>query len=121
MPSVPEWESIERQRRKLQEEEEEAMAKILRLRKQQRLLDDREKEMIRRGLASLDDLDAAEEKDRELAEAQQFLPPSAPSEPSSSTPFDPSLAEQLLDFDPSSSYWADLGSVDGTAQANQGS
>lgn len=36
MPSDSDWESIDRQRQLLRDEEEEAMAKILRLRKQQR-------------------------------------------------------------------------------------
>ncbi len=40
------------------------MAKILRLRKQQRLLDSREQEMARRGLRFFDELDAVEEKER---------------------------------------------------------
>src|SRR5689334_21835438 len=43
MPSSFDWESLDKQRRRLREEEEEAMAKILRLRKQQRFLDDRER------------------------------------------------------------------------------
>src|SRR4051812_14284978 len=39
LPSLNDWSSLDRQRQRLRDEEEEAMAKILRLRKQQRLLD----------------------------------------------------------------------------------
>jgi len=46
-PSASEWEKLEREERRLQEEEEEAMAKILRLRKQQRLFRSRAKDMLR--------------------------------------------------------------------------
>jgi hypothetical protein len=65
------WESIARQRLKLEQEEEEAMAKILRLRKQQRFLKDRESEMARRGLRFLDELDATKTKEREEKEARE--------------------------------------------------
>lgn len=44
------------------------MAKVLRLRKQQRRLTERRNEMIKRGLRSLDDLDEAEEREREERE-----------------------------------------------------
>ena len=64
MPSSGEQESLACQRRRLQLEEEEAMAKILRLRKQQRLLNNREKEMLNRGLRTLDELDAELEKEK---------------------------------------------------------
>lgn len=67
LPSVQDWESIDRQRQKLRAEEEEAMAKILRLRKQQRFLDEREQEMIRRGLSTLEELEQAEASDRAQA------------------------------------------------------
>ena len=40
------------------------MAKLLRLDRQEQFLEDREKEMLRRGLRSLDELDAAEEEER---------------------------------------------------------
>jgi len=67
-PSTSEWEKLEREERRLQEEEEEAMAKILRLRKQQRLFRSRAKDMLRRGLKTMDELDEAEEKERAAAE-----------------------------------------------------
>ena len=43
---------------------QEAMAKQLRLRKQQKLLKTRGAEMLRRGLQSLDELEEIEEKER---------------------------------------------------------
>ena len=73
-PSAVEWEKLEREERRLQEEEEEAMAKILRLRKQQRLFRSRAKDMLRRGLKTMDELDEAEEKERKEAEAKEPAP-----------------------------------------------
>ncbi len=62
MPSIAEWESIEKQKRKLEAEEEEAMAKILRLRAQKKLLVDREERMIDRGLRALDREESSQEE-----------------------------------------------------------
>ena len=47
------------------------MAKILRLEKQKALLKERAKEMSRRGLKFLEELDAAEEKERQEKEEQE--------------------------------------------------
>lgn len=107
LPSLGDWSSLDRQRQKLRDEEEEAMAKILRLRKQQRFLDDREKEMIRRGVETLDELDAAEAAEKadlarqeaaalSLAEASNFLD-------------DPTLDPEAFASLPDS-FWAGLGS-----------
>jgi len=72
LPSVGDWEALDRQQERLQAEEEEAMAKILRLRKQQAFLRDRKKAMIARGLQTLDELDKAEENERkERGEAER--------------------------------------------------
>ena len=107
LPSLSDWENIDKQRRRLQAEEEEAMAKILRLRQQQRYLDDREKEMVKRGLSSLDELDRAEEEEKEkiaaeeasakaLSEASDFLA-------------DPTLDPQAF-LDLPDSFWANIAS-----------
>ena len=120
LPSLGDWASIDRQRRKLRDEEEEAMAKILRLRKQQRFLDDREQEMLRRGLESLDELDKAEEKerkDKEEAERRELEARAA-----ASTTFD-LTDDQIVDlglssFDPS---WATLDFADGNPSTASGS
>ena len=50
------------------------MAKILWLRKQQRLFRSRAKDMLRRGLKTMDELDEAEEKERKEAEAKEPAP-----------------------------------------------
>jgi hypothetical protein len=70
-PSSGNWESIDRQKKRLREEEkiairaeDEARARVTRLRKQQELLEAREAEMARRGLKYLDELDAIEEAER---------------------------------------------------------
>ncbi|CAG8983016.1 hypothetical protein HYALB_00014084, partial [Hymenoscyphus albidus] len=70
MPSLSDWSSIDQQRRKLQDEEElawqsqqEAIAKVLRLRRLQRQLDEREQQLIRSGLNSMAELEEKEEKE----------------------------------------------------------
>src|SRR5438046_3449048 len=68
-PITPkQWESLAREERRLQQEEEEAMAKILQLCKQQQRLKSKGKDMLRRGLKTMDELKEAEE--REWLEAQ---------------------------------------------------
>jgi len=75
-PSSADWDALERQEEKIDEEEEMAMAKILRLRKMKARLRQRKREMIRRGLRTLDELEAEEEKERKQAEqdAQLLIP-----------------------------------------------
>ena len=46
------------------------MSKILRLRKQKRFLNEREGEMLRRGLRFLEELDVVKEKERQEKERQ---------------------------------------------------
>jgi hypothetical protein len=106
LPSLRDWESIDRQRQKLKAEEEEAMAKILRLRKQQRFLDDREQEMLRRGLSTLEELDQAEASEKvetERLEAQALALTEA-----SAFLSNPSLDPEAL-TDLPESFWANLG------------
>ena len=123
MPSVSDWESIDRQRQRLRDEEEEAMAKILRLRKQQRFLDEREKKMIAAGLSSMDELDALEEKeklekervDKETADVAAPVPSGSPSFDffgSSLPPLSDAELEALL---------ADVGTSGGMPVVSQGS
>jgi hypothetical protein len=106
LPSMSSWASLDRQRRKLRDEEEEAMMKIIRLRKQQRLLDDKEQRMIELGVSTLEELDVKEKEEREesllqearaaaLTEASTFL----------ESPFiDPEAFEGLPE-----SFWDGLG------------
>ncbi len=54
MSLITKQENIKKQKRKLEAKEEEAMAKILRLRSQKRLLLEREEQIIDRGLRALD-------------------------------------------------------------------
>ena len=117
VPSMNDWESLDRQVKKLRAEEEEVMAKILRLRKQQDFLYRRKEEMSRRGLRFLDELDALEEKERKEAEeaAKEVTDEVDPSGPSL-------LPGDFFD-DPNLSPfpWEDPG-VDGEMlQANPGS
>ncbi|ELR03271.1 hypothetical protein GMDG_08893, partial [Pseudogymnoascus destructans 20631-21] len=67
-PEHPDWVKLEREEDRLDREEEETLSKLLRLRKQKRLIRTRGKDMLRRGLKTLDELDAAEEAERVAAE-----------------------------------------------------
>ena len=117
------YESLDRQQERLRQEEEEAMAKILRLRKQQAFLRKREKEMIRRDVRTLEELDALEEKerlekervDKKKADASVVLAPSG----SSFDFFDPSLPE--LSEAELEALLADVGTSGGMPVVSQGS
>ncbi len=65
MPKASEWGALDAQIEKLDAEEEVAMSKILRLKKQKRFLYERKQKMIAAGLNSLDELEALEAKERE--------------------------------------------------------
>ena len=67
-PDHPDWVKLEKEEERLDREEEETLAKLVRLRKQKRLIRTRGKDMLRRGLKTLDELDAAEEAERVMAE-----------------------------------------------------
>jgi hypothetical protein len=113
-PSASEWEKLEREERRLQEEEEEAMAKILRLRKQQRLFRSRAKDMLRRGLQTMDELDEVEERERQeqkAGESTQQNNQEAVASPGPSA----DLFESL-----SPSFWEVWGADAGTPPTSQG-
>lgn len=106
LPTVNDWASLDRQRQKLRDEEEVVMAKILRLRKQQRFLDEREKEMVRRGVETLEELDQVEaaekaELARQEASAQALTDASSSLEDPST---DPEVFADLPD-----SFWTGIG------------
>ena len=63
-------------------------------------------EMLRRGLRSLDDLEAAEAAEARAA-ADSSPPPIVPKPIDALS--DPALVVALVDFDPSDPYWADFG------------
>ena len=108
VPRVSDWESLDRQMEKLDEQEDEAltklrlqqeetMAKLSRLRKQKGFLKARRAKMRARGLQYLDELDALEEKERKEAEeaAKEVTDEVDPSGPSSQPVFffdDPNLS-----------------------------
>jgi len=132
VPRVSAWQSIDRQMEQLDDEEEiaaqmaeavmssaiakhqEAMAKVHRLRKQKAFLKARRKEMLRRGLRYLDELDAAEKKEAEEKAAQE-----ASSSSLATANAVPEFDSSLLDLpDLSDPIWANLGSFDGTPEAS---
>jgi ATPase subunit of ABC transporter with duplicated ATPase domains len=121
---MSDWESIERQKALLEEQEEqaaavaqEAMARVLRLRKQKKSLVRREAEMSKRGLKFLDELDAAEEAERKKKEEEE----KAAVAPSTSSFVGFSGVAMGYDEPLSPSFWAGLDVVDETAEASQGS
>jgi hypothetical protein len=133
MPSARDWESIEVQQERLFAEEEEAMAKILRLRKQQKFLRERKQKMITAGLNSLDELDELERKERveeeekrereerELVLEELLAQPTPSSDPTLGQVFDPALFDPYLDPGALPSEVAEWGFGGGTPQASQGS
>lgn len=119
VPSSSDWESIARQKERLEEQEEEAMAKILRLRKQRKLLIRREAEMAKRGLKFLDELDAAEERERQEAEKRPLLPSPPSGAAAPGTGPDPFSTFDPAAFSPS--YWLVQGGDGGTPPVAPGS
>jgi hypothetical protein len=111
------------------------MAKILRLRKQKRLLKERETKMTRRGLKYLDKLVAIEEKEKKEREEETRQEPQLPvsaSEMSApadtpqvyslvdlSSPFDnPDFVALLANYNPLDPLWLDQGVGFGTPQTS---
>ena len=130
-PSEESWRSLERAEKKLDDEwiatQERLLAlqsKLLRLDKQRQMFRKRAAEMLRRGLKSLDELDAAEEAERLAAERPPVVkdtpPLTEPYEPGSFGEMDPAVIEALsADFDPSDPFWATLDFDGGTRPVEQ--
>jgi hypothetical protein len=124
VPKLSDWESLDQQEERLRREEEEAMSKILRLRKQQDFLRKRRKEMSRRGLKFLDELDEVErreteeKKEREAAVARLLSQPNPNVDPSGGPACEPGFLDPS--FDPGD-LWASLGIDGGMPQESQGS
>jgi len=119
VPSMTAWESIEKQEAQLQQQEEEAMAKILRLRKQQRFLRERKEKMTKRGLKFLDELDAVEEKERREAEEKAAAEQRAQSENNLLANVDLSNSDDLFAAVPAS-FWEGLDVSGGNPSTSQG-
>jgi len=99
------WEEAQRDQQRLIEQLSAQQAKISRINKQREMFRTKAAEMLRRGLRSLDELEAAEEKER-LAKEQADATP-VPIDVAE--PLDPALANQLANFDPSDPMWSALG------------
>jgi len=76
-PTASQWEKLRKEEERLELEEElaaqqeqEAFARRMRIRKMQKSLKERGAEMLRRGLKTLNELDEAEEKERKKAETE---------------------------------------------------
>ena len=136
-PSDADWKLLQDEESRLEAEEEaaalaeqEAFARRMRIRRMQKLLKERGAEMLRRGLKTLDELDAAEEherketKEKEEAARRALLATSA-SSPGAVDASGNSLVNADVPFDAvvdwdalaalSSQDWRDLGAVGGTS------
>jgi hypothetical protein len=109
VPRERDWASIAKQKKALDAQMDEAMSKILRLRKQKLFLEAREFEMSKRGLKYLDELDAAEEAEK-VAAAAIPLPTG-----------DFEFPEIPLDPVEAAAFWASLDTGGEKLQASQGS
>ena len=124
---VSDWSAIERAEQRIRAEKKEALAKLLRLERQEEFLRKRGLDMLRRGLRSLEDLEKAEEderrekeaKEKEEAEQRGREAQAATPTASASTPFDPLTGYSGVAFDGDlsalpASFWNDFG-VGGTS------
>ena len=91
-PSHSDWQKLEKEEDRLDQEEEATLAKLLRLRRQKKALKSRGKDMLRRGLKTLDELDAVEERERLEAQALEVAVSLS----------GPLTAEELAQYDPAS-------------------
>src|SRR4051812_22676700 len=125
--SASQWESVRREEARLEAEEEaaalqeqEAFARRMRLRKQQKILKEKAGKMLQHDLHTIDALEAFEEKERlerERAEQAERAP-----QASSSSGVDPSIFELPPMSDSELAAWMEaVGSVDGISPSLVGS
>lgn len=138
-PSQADWSSLERGEKKLREQLEAAEAdqrrllesmievqnRVDRLKRQRDSFVDRAAAMLRRGLKSLDELEAVEEKEaREKEEAERQVPTPAGSADVSGDPLDDPLDFAGVAFDPDSalspSFWDSIDVGGGTSSKGPG-
>lgn len=123
-PSVADWEALEREEQRLETERRETLSKLRRLDTQQRSLRNRAGAMLRRGLKTLDELDAVEENERlENERMEKEKSDAAAVVASTDSPFfdvlDPSLS-MLSDVD-LEALLADMGTSGEMPVVSQGS
>jgi len=117
----------------LNDQKDEAMAKILRLNKQEKLLRERKQKMIAAGLNSMDELDALEaleakeKEEREKRETEESMPQQKLGATESPVLADPGQSFPDPSFDPFEVYppddpfWQGLDFGGGTLPASQSS
>lgn len=129
-PSVSDWEKLRLEEARLEAEEElaaqqeqEAFARRMRLRRMQKLLKSRGGEMLRRGLATLDELEAVEERERKEAEEKAEAERNAHAGANPFATTDPGLdfsSEGDLLAAVSPSFWEGLDVPNGNLPTSQG-
>ena len=117
------WLSLEREEERLNTEEAKATAtmietsaRLARLQKQKKLLRSRARDMLRRGLKTLDELDAAEEAER--LERERASRETNVLGPVISEAVDLAAVLGLSDLDPDPSFWATVDFGGGIPQAS---
>jgi hypothetical protein len=119
---VGDWRSLAREEARLKAEEaaafqlmRDSMARVERLKKQQEFLKKKGVDMLRRGLRTMDELEAVEEREKQEGEER------ARREAATTVPDQP--APDPYDFDAlalDQAFWAEMGSAGGNSQASQG-
>jgi hypothetical protein len=125
-PSSADWERFNAEEDRLNDEEAkttavlaEAAAKLARLQQQKKSLRTRARDMLCRGVKTLDELDELEAREREEQERRNLEAP-PPIGPFLTDTVDLSEVLGLDQFDPDPSFWASLGFGGGTPQVSQG-
>lgn len=107
---VDDWESLEREERRIEREREAALERLLRLDKQMKFFKARGREMLRRGLTSLDELDEMDDASERERLQQQDCDEQRQSVADSLAPPTPDAVYDdnfLVSLSPS--FWASMG------------
>jgi hypothetical protein len=101
--------------------QQEAAAKVLRLRKLQRQLDERKKDLIKSGLNSIAELEEKERKEAEERREREAVVEELLAQPT--PPIDPGFDFFAFDpfLNPYSAAWPPVDASGGTSQASRGS
>ncbi|KAG9240243.1 hypothetical protein BJ878DRAFT_579199 [Calycina marina] len=118
LPTMSDWASIDRQRKKLRDERKETMAKLMRLSKMEEALDEREQKMVELGVSTLEELDAKEAEER--AEAARLKQSAANLDEASTFADDFILDPEALSGLPES-FWSSMASPGPAESSGPGS
>jgi hypothetical protein len=122
---IGEWRSLEREETRLELEKERALqliaentARVLRLERQQKFLKSKGKDMVRRGLKTLDELEEAEERERQMETERAAVEAAATQVHGQAAVADPFAGIEIPLLPPE--VWANWDFAGETPQASQG-